>query len=290
MRRTKESIISVALQLQVAIKLSQEDELTITSLLTQTAESKAKELVAKSKSEEATSIVNQLNLELNVLKRRLNVIEAERIETNAPLSVHHQMAMSEEAEIEVDHMLSASLPLVVPRNISEKVQQAATPFDRWKMNQFLFSSDTPAASEQHDAHVVDMLLDVASNMVDSRNLTISTIGKYQRLYQDKGQDELHQHTLTKTSPTRRTDRDFYLSEDLDQAWGKSKAAPAPVPANTIRGSGRLLQQSSQQLPRKKSPAAGTRLASLNKKEVLSMTVPLSPVPSVGKSVISKLSV
>ncbi|RYG95469.1 hypothetical protein EON65_55935 [archaeon] len=217
------------------MKLSQEDEITMSQLLAQAEDSKARELVAKSKAEEATSIVNQLNLELVVLKRRLHALESERAKEEPNIfSVQHQIAMTEEADLEVEAMFQKEVQAQVPRNISERVLNDATPFERWKMNQFLYSTDTPAASKDHDSHVVDLLIDAATaHLQDSlRKPTASYVGKMKRGMSigdlhDMQADPLS--PLSATSPIRRTDKDFFLSDGLEQNWGaRSRLAPPPT--------------------------------------------------------------
>lgn len=297
LRRTKESMISVALQLQVSIKLSREDEHTISSLLTQTEEAKAKELIAKSKAEEATSIVNQLNLEINALKRRLHSIEADRGNTDNTgiLSIQQQLQLSEEAEAEVESMLNSELHVPVPRSVTDKQLQNATPFDRWKMNQFLYASDTPAASEHHDNHVVDMLIEAATlQLNDARKLTATTIGKLRKIssFQDPGGLEQSESPWPKLSPTRKTDRDFFLSDEVEQMWGarSPKSRIAPPQGSFTRINGSRIVSTAQPYPRKSS-GSGTRLSSLTAKGNLSTSSEsVLPPPGRQPSVPDKISI
>jgi hypothetical protein len=270
-------MISVALQLQVAIKVSQEDELTIASLLSQTEEAKAKELVAKSKAEEATSIVNQLNLEINAVKRKLNLLDIERgtVDTSI-LSVQQQLALTEEADAEVESMLRSDMGTRAPHIISDKVLQGATPFERWKMNKFLYSSDTPAASEMHDTHVVDMLLDAATNQLqleNARKPTAAYIAKLKRGLptSELNSNELREHTMGQVSPVRRTDRDYFLSDDVEQVWGsRFRGNINANNTNNINNNMRLAS-TPQLLPKKKNT---TKLASISTKEL--PAIPPSP--------------
>ena len=249
------------------MKLSQEDELTMTKLLAQAEDSKARELVAKSKAEEATSIVNQLNMELVVLKRRLHALETERAKEEPNIfSVQHQIAMTEEADQEVEAMFQKEVQAQVPRNISERVLHDATPFERWKMNQFLYSSDTPAASKDHDSHVVDLLIDAATaNLQDSlRKPTASYVGKMKKGVSISELNDMHSEPvspLSATSPVRRTDKDYFLSEGLEQNWG-ARNRLAPPPTGGIRAGNRVVMTShSSAIPRKKT----LRLDSLHHK-------------------------
>jgi len=151
LRRTKESLISVALRMQVAIKVAEEDEATIAQLQAQATESRTKEILANRMAQEAAEMVTSLNFEINLLKRKLKIAEGDRNgspqgnQNDSVQQMSHAMA-----DDEVDNMMGTIRP-----------EQAVT-FDRWKMDQFLFAPDTPAASEQHDKQVVQMLLNATT--------------------------------------------------------------------------------------------------------------------------------
>lgn len=181
MRRTKETLISVALRLQVAIKISAEDELTISSLQQQAAESKTKEILANRNALDAAEMVGSLNYEINLLRRKLKISEGEKSATNN-VNENYQMSYAA-ADAEVDQMLADSVGSFAATKFVDKQQElSATPFEKWKMNQFLFSPDTPAASEEHDKAVVQMLLEASSAQFndDFRKPTKSGIAKMKR--------------------------------------------------------------------------------------------------------------
>lgn len=188
LRRTKESLISVALRLQVAIKVSKEDEITIASLQTQALDARTKELLANRQAHEAAEMINSLTLEINALKRKLKAhSDAEKSQLEKINAQNNQM-QNEIADFEVDEMneqkdMDKIIPLTNAAVLGDnKPPATATPFERWKMNQFLYSPDTPAAAANHDKHVVDMLLEAATAEFDDdiHRPTRSGIAKYSR--------------------------------------------------------------------------------------------------------------
>lgn len=165
LRRTKESLISVALRLQVAIKVSQEDEITITSLQAQANESKTREIASERMAQEAGEMITSLTYEINLLKRKLKLLE-EKANASQP---HGSRDTYKIADMEVDAMKSKSKHSFDKGNIGSEIMESATPFDQWKMNQFIFSPDTPAASDNYDEKVVQMLLAATSEVTDVIN-------------------------------------------------------------------------------------------------------------------------
>lgn len=297
----------MALQLQVAIKVSQDDEQAISSLLAIAEEAKAKELLARSKAEDATSIVNQLNLEVAALKRRLQVVESEKFSTESSLSIQNQLALTAEADHEVEVMMAREASVAVPQNVPRRVLQDATPFDRWKMNKLLYSSDTPAASADHDGQVVEMLLEAATMAMQQnsptnplRRTTVSSVGKIRPGARLTEQDpaEVAMRLQSRGSPVRRTERDYFLSEDVEQAWGGGmRSRIAPMPEAVIRTGGRrAVAASGNALSKKKSfrlSAISKSASSLPAENSLSSSLgapfPASSVAS-RPSVVSRLSV
>lgn len=176
-------MISVALRLQVAIKVSAEDELTIATLQQQAAESKTKEILANRNAQEAAEMVGSLNFEINQLRRKLKISEAEKPgATGNNANEVYQMSYAA-ADAEVDQMLSENTGSFPATKFVDRQQElSATPFEKWKMNHFLFSPDTPAASEEHDKAVVQMLLEASAAQFhdDFRKPTKSGIAKMKR--------------------------------------------------------------------------------------------------------------
>jgi hypothetical protein len=148
--------------LQVAIKVTQEDEATISMLQTQAADSKMKEILALRNAQEASDMITSLNFEINLLKRKLKIAEADKQGTIPGTSSNEMYQMSyAAADSEVDAMLGGADAFGATRFVEKQIAESATPFERWKMNQFLYSPDTPAASEQYDKEVVLMLLEAS---------------------------------------------------------------------------------------------------------------------------------
>lgn len=217
LRRTKETLVSTALRLQVAIKMSQEDELTMTSLISQAEAAKAKEIIATRKVEEATDTINSLAIEVNSLKRRLRAVESERSHANSQSSLAHFDHINTLADQEVDAMFQQELKTQIPNYIDPVVANAATPFDRWKMNSFLFAPDTPAGSKAHDAHAVQMLLLSSTTEVSPDKMsrpTVTSIARSRRILTGtRGESP--------SSPTGRqlgSSAQFFLSNDPKQLW------------------------------------------------------------------------
>jgi hypothetical protein len=154
-------LISVALRLQVAIKVSQEDDITMNSLISQAESAKAREIAANRKVEEATEIINSLSIEVNSLKRKLKAFE-EKAPGQGNSVMQNFQYINDVADTEVDQLLTSEVRNAIPNYIDPLVAKAATPFDRWKMNEFLYAPNTPAGSRSHDKHAVHMLLQAAT--------------------------------------------------------------------------------------------------------------------------------
>lgn len=71
LRRLQESFVSVALRLQVAIRVAQDDELTILSLRKTAEESYNAAAIAEKQNKQAQDLVQTLRLEISSLKRKL---------------------------------------------------------------------------------------------------------------------------------------------------------------------------------------------------------------------------
>ena len=165
------------------MKVSQEDELTISSLQQQAADSKTKEILANRNAQEAADMVSSLNFEINQLKRRLKIAEGDKIGSSSSTTGHEQTSYAA-ADAEVDAMLGLNRGAFQPTKFVDKpFVESATPFERWKMNQFIYSPDTPAASEEYDRQVVQMLLDASTQEFsqDFRKPTKAGIAKLKRV-------------------------------------------------------------------------------------------------------------
>ena len=105
-------------------------------------------------------MITSLTYEINALKRKFKI--------NDDKSSQSQQAnrnIYKVADTEVDEMMSSPSPTNKSRSgrLTRRVEcvavpESATPFDEWKMSQYIFSPDTPAASLNHDKSVVEMLL------------------------------------------------------------------------------------------------------------------------------------
>ena len=124
----------------------------------QLTEARTKELMASKQADDAAAVINALNLEINLLKRKLKMYESEKAnETIAQGLQNQQDDINEEADREFDDMVNHPLDVSVLPGVGGDLNKA-TLFDKWKMNEFLFSPDTPAASQYHDKEAVDMLV------------------------------------------------------------------------------------------------------------------------------------
>jgi len=243
LRRSKEALVATALKLQVAIKIAQDDELTISGLQQQLEHAKGKEIIAIKQTEEALETINALKIEVNTLRRKFQ--EPEKVITNAAthnLAIMQQYeAINSQADQEVDGLLDSAFPTSAPRDIPSTVLQNATPFDRWKMDAFLFTPDTPAASFAHDQHVVHMLVDAANKAfhdeAQGKSLTRPTktsIAKMKRTMSsstpgpaltandfDVMPSDLDLMRLSAERPgsVARPDKTFFLSPGPGQRWG-----------------------------------------------------------------------
>lgn len=220
LRRTKETLVSVALRLQVAIKVAQEDETTMTSLIAQTEAARAKEIIATKKVEEATETINALSIEVNSLKRKLKALEQDRGQNNSSNTSNQQFQkINELADEEVEAMLERELRMEIPNFIDPVVANAATPFDRWKMSHFLYAPDTPAGSKAHDTHAVRMLLKATTAEVSPDKIsrpTQASIIRSKKIFSGSSPS-----TSPLTSPLRPRSKHkdhFFLGDEAEQSW------------------------------------------------------------------------
>ena len=128
MRRTKDSLTAVALRLQVAIKVVQDDEQTINQLQNETMELRTNCIASNRQQEEAAELISNLNLTIMTLKRKLKTAEDNKIAS--------QPKPNDQADSEVLGMLAEnnSMEYTIPPGTGGNIETAA-PFDRWKMQQ-----------------------------------------------------------------------------------------------------------------------------------------------------------
>ena len=155
----KEQLIAVALRLQVAVKVATHDEVTTVELRRDCSEARINAAIANKRADEAAEIIQALKIEISSLKRKVRELQSQDEE----LSDVNSAGLHSAASVEVDKMAF---------NVQNRVKIApgtgghperATPFQQWKMQNFVWTADTPAASAIHDKHAVDMLADAITS-------------------------------------------------------------------------------------------------------------------------------
>ncbi len=175
-RQLKEDLVSIALRLQVSNQLTALDNITIGVLRNEVTEARRDATIATKQFGEATDAIIGLKREIQSLKRKLKEIQTpgeqqDVAHTNFnlpkdPTSAGASMGFGgasnfgEEADKDVDKLMSQKLKIPLPNGIS--TSSKTTTFQEWKMQQFLYAPDTPAASMNHDKAVVDLMFDAAS--------------------------------------------------------------------------------------------------------------------------------
>lgn len=159
----KEELVAAALRLQVAIKISQDDELTIMSLRREAAAARMNEVSCKKQTSEAVEIIQNLKIEISSLKRKLKESTAQRLEASnlSSSSEWNEGNVFAQADAEVDVMFATAPKIKFHRDHGGDPNKA-TPFQQWKMEKFIHTADTPAGSLNHDKHTVDMLAEAAT--------------------------------------------------------------------------------------------------------------------------------
>eukprot|EP01041_Mallomonas_annulata_P009702 gene9702-20164_t len=183
LRRMKESVVAAGLKLQVAVKVVHDDEITMRTLRKEALESKKECIVAQKRADTAVELVQALRLEVSSLKRQLRTIKEQ-----AGVPAESEMAASNNsplrrADAEVDAMMSRCNDgpwerTNMSRGASSQSQgrlmssqgsrsqtplkkSIYTPFQEWKIQRYLWTPDTPAASEFQDSEAVESLVAVA---------------------------------------------------------------------------------------------------------------------------------
>jgi hypothetical protein len=201
----KEVLVSTALQLQVSQKASADDELTINYLRKLATESKISEISAKKHALEASEVIESLKVEIASLKRQLKE-PSKQTNTNSQSSLYlnaindygeeetapnnFSPAMSKfsnifiDADVEVERMIATPKKNIFRPSTGGNPHRT-TPFQQWKINKFIFSSDAPAGSIEHEKDTVDLLAEISTreslNQLNPRpgfaKLSKSSIGK-----------------------------------------------------------------------------------------------------------------
>ena len=173
LRRLNDSMVAVALRLQVAMKVSEEDEQSSLSLRKVVAEARTAAMISNRQNTVAVELISSLKREINALKRKLKEVTAEQqssssssvTRTSSPVqgSGHPastakagEASFGQVADAEVDAMMEGGLQYALPHSLGGKTE-TATAFQQWKINKFLYSPDTPSGSLNHDKQVVDLL-------------------------------------------------------------------------------------------------------------------------------------
>jgi len=173
-RQLKEDLVSVALRLQVANQMSALDNYTVGMLRNEVTEARRDALIATKQFGEATDAILGLKREIQSLKRKLKDIQtpgeqsdASRLENfslpkgdGGAMGFGGASSFGEEADKDVDKLMSQKIKVPLPNGIS--TSSKTTTFQEWKMQQFLYAPDTPAASLNHDKAVVDLMFEAAS--------------------------------------------------------------------------------------------------------------------------------
>jgi len=183
LRLMKESLISVALRLQVSREVNKMDETTIFELRKEIADARQSALSANKQFTEAADVITSLKREINSLKRQIKDVRnvdltdpnaAPRITApvssssppqqkgqGATINLGGQSAFGMQADAEVDKLMMQPLykPPLGPNGkpLKSPLKDTQTPFQDWKMQQYLYAPDTLEGSRNHDPLVVQLL-------------------------------------------------------------------------------------------------------------------------------------
>ncbi len=157
LRRLREGLVVSALKMQVAVKMVNDDEATIQALRKDAEEARKTAITATKDLEEATALVQDLRLELGALKRKL--AEVQDVGGRKEIAFVPPPAQKT-TDTEVDALMKLE-KLKMAESFGGRIAAEATPFQEWKMNRFLYSSDTPAASKGGDREAVELLTEYA---------------------------------------------------------------------------------------------------------------------------------
>lgn len=171
LRRFHEQLVNSALKLQVAIKVSDDDAITLSQLRKEAHESKKEALIAKKSEETATSIIQDLRIEISCLKRKLKEAQvnghvsnnnSDEIVTSGGPTQNESRNFSAIADDEVDKLMVKALQL---NALNPKIG-APTPFQSWKTQQYLWSPDSHDPIQQviDNKAAVDRLAKSATGM------------------------------------------------------------------------------------------------------------------------------
>ena len=152
LHQLQQSFIEVSLKLQVAIKISEDDESTISFLRKEAADARIDALNAKKQAEDASNTIKDLKMEINILKKKLKEQplhhtnhSSNNHDTHGQHNSHIQQSnqegdmanLSVQADKEVDSLMNRydhmpGMSIALP---------GMTPFSTWKMQQDLEVED-----------------------------------------------------------------------------------------------------------------------------------------------------
>lgn len=193
LRQMKEALVAVALRLQVSYQINDMDEMTMLELRKECSDARMAALSANKQFQEASDLILGLKREISSLKRQMKDVRnmdlpnpnaapqlapvaslsaafaspAKKGE-GAPIHIGGHSSFGAEADAEVDRLMSKPLyspaPLALPpgRGLASPLRSKQTPFQDWKMQQFLYAPDTLAGSRNHDPLVVSLLTSAAT--------------------------------------------------------------------------------------------------------------------------------
>ena len=165
MRRLKESLVATSLKLQLAGKLAEADATTIQSLRKELFESRKAASISQKREEAASEIIQALRYEIAHLKRQVRDAKAE---SASSATIGHSN-LQQEADQFVDQLMRRRDITYSPERLTSTSGGASpTPFQQWKIENFLWAPDTPSASAYHDAEAVEQLM-LAAIEQDKKN-------------------------------------------------------------------------------------------------------------------------
>lgn len=198
LRQMKESLVAVALRLQVSYQITEMDEMTMNELRKEVSDARMAALTANKQFQEAADVILSLKREIASLKRQMkDVRNVELQNPNAapqlsappvaaadkafssplkkgegvPIHLGGHSSFGQEADAEVDALMLKQLYSTgsTPSRpgLSPPVRSKQTPFQDWKMQQFLYAPDTLGGSRNHDPVVVSLLTAAASRALDA---------------------------------------------------------------------------------------------------------------------------
>ena len=132
----------------------------------ETEEARIGMLTAKKQSIAAADIIDNLRLEVSSLRRKMKDVTADgkpllpSANYSTSTSTNYNLGVS--ADLEVDEWMKKGLSVQLPKKTGGNVDEA-TSFQRWKIQKFLWTPDTPAASENHEIHTVNLLASAATS-------------------------------------------------------------------------------------------------------------------------------